>query len=74
MLNISELDTVGEFYGIQITPLINLYSKKRKRALKLWRKNKNGGGGEVITVLREIRENNAFVRQEQNGSFDKNNL
>lgn len=33
-----------------------------------------GVGGEVITVLREIRENIVFVRQEQNGSFDKNNL
>ena len=62
MLNISELDTVGEFYGIQITPLINLYSKKRKRTLKLWRKNKNGAGlGGGITVFREIRENTAFI-------------
>ena len=30
MLNISELDTVGEFYGIHITPLINLYRKEEK--------------------------------------------
>ena len=45
MLNISELDTVGELYGIHIAPLINLYGKKRKRTLKVWRKNKDGGVG-----------------------------
>ena len=33
-----------------------------------------GGWGGGITVLREIRENIVFIRQEQNGSFDKNNI
>lgn len=33
-----------------------------------------GGVGGGITVFREIRENTAFIRQEQNGNFDKNNI
>lgn len=77
MLNISELDTVGEFYGIQITPLINLYSKKKKKDTETMEEEQKWGGvsrGGGITVLREIRKNTAFIRHEQNGNVDKNNI